>query len=527
MLGHVDPRLQGAELRLDDLGTTDKVFALLDSVMDRDSGYLTHCPLDWVCLTDPQHEMASDDAPEALWLDGNQVGKSFEQAFDLVHICRGTHPFKLNRPVPVRLVIASVSFDQMEPLMEKIWELLPKDEIDLDAVSFSKGRGITGKPPRIVFVRGPGKGSVINFATYEQGPNRVAGITADVFAMDEPPPESLYGEVVPRLLRRRGIMRITMTPTPGMPPQEWYKKKVDRGEVSFHNHGLSVDAVTPRHWGNPGVGEWLAGLEYATAFPRPFLDQSEIDAFEGKLLDMEREMRMKGAWFAGVDGRWLPNFTEMRHVRRRSRADLEGWYLTVGLDHGTQEGKQTAMLVAVKDRGLMRPRVHWWAETVAVDRDGEPIMTRPEDDVTAILKMLAARGLRWTDVDAWVGDVPTGSARYEVSKSNKEIRREMALALGIPIGRVPQIHTPAKGRHSMTYGVGFLNTLFGRYDQDSDGEDIHTAPHATVDPRCVHFIDFCNRFNGDKYHVTKDVGDAGRYPVERAVAGYRQIAKGG
>lgn len=490
----------------------DRALDLLGEVYDRERGFLRYNPLDWLCLTEAQAEMLADVSPEALWCDGNQVGKSLEQAVDILDTARGTHVFQENRQVPVEIVVVSVSFEQMEPLMAKIWELVPKDEIDLDSVGFVKGRGITGKPPRIELVSGPGKGSVIKFATYAQGSKRIAGITADMVCLDEPPTEDMYGEVRPRLLRKRGKLRVTMTPTPGMPEQSWYKRRVEKGEVSFHNHGLSEASVTPKVWRNSSVGAWVDNnLTAARAWPRPFLTQAEIDTYEEGLPEIERGMRMNGDWDPGVVGHWLPSFHEPTHVRRVEMRDLAGWYLAVGLDHGTQDGKQAAMLVAIQDRGKARPKVRWLAETVAVDENGDGYMTRPEDDARNIVRMLASRGLTWEHVDLWVGDVPAGSLKHEVKKSNRLVRQEMALYLDIPVGRIPAFSTPKKGHFSMTYGVAFLNTLFGRYDDDG-------TPHALVDPRCKHFIQFCKKFDGDKFHPTKDVGDAGRYPVERAVA---------
>lgn len=504
----IDVRLLDAmpPLDVDDLGSCDDLFNLLDEVVDREEGWLTHNPPDWACLTRPQYEMAASEEREALWCDGNQLGKSFEQALDIILTCTGTHPFRANRPVPVEVVCISVSFEQMEPLMRKLWELIPKKDIDPETL-YTPGRGITGKPPRIVFTSGPGKGSVIKFATYKQGATRIAGLTADMVTMDEPPTESMYGEIRPRLLRKRGLLRVTMTPTPDMPPQQWYKERVEKGEVKFHNHGLDEDAVTPLVWVNAEVGTWLYdNLTNANVkpWPRPFLTQGEIDAYEDGLLDNEKEMRMRGAWTQGLTGRWLPNFQATKHVRRLRLSDLEGWYLVVGCDHGTQAGKQASMLVAVKDRGTPRPKVRWLAETV-----GEGL-TRPEDDATNILQMLASRGLQWHDIDQWVGDVPTGSYRHEVKKSNTQLRQELALVLGVHVSRVPRFAVPKKGRNSMSWGVAFLNTLFGRFEDDG-------TPHAMVDSSCVEFCKFCEEFDGDKYHKTKDVGDAGRYPVEKAV----------
>ena len=479
------------------------MFQVMARVVDYEEDILWHAPTDWVCFTDAQHAMYQCADREALWVDGNQLGKSFEQACDIVTRARGQHPSAPGK-APVEIVVMSVSFEQMVPLMEKIWEALPKDEIDPE-VAFTKGRGFAGKPPRVHFTSGPGKGSLIKFATYEQGAKRIAGLTADMVILDEPPTEGIYGEIRPRLLRKRGILRVTMTPTPDMPPQLWYKKKVEAGEVTAFNFGVTEDQLVARHWLNPAVGAWVDGQEWERArpWPRPFLTQAELDVYEAGLLEAEREMRMRGAWSAAVEGRMLPAFDQHIHVKRIQDSDVAEWYLTVGVDHGAQEGKQAAMLVALKDRGSTRPKVRFLAEVP----ESETYST-PEEDVEAIVDMLASRGLQYVHVDQWVGDVPTGSVRYAVKKSNKLLRRELANLLGIKMHQVKPFHTPRKGRNSMTFGVRFLNTLFARREEDG-------TPHALVDPSCERFIAFCLEFDGDKWHTTKDAGDAGRYAVER------------
>lgn len=455
--------------------------------------------LAYVALTRPQRAYVSSEAPEAAWVDGNQLGKSYAQAFDILHRARGTHPYARTKHPPTNIVVISVSFEQIVPLMEKIWLLVPKDEIDPEN-GFEPGRGITGKPPRIVFVAGPGRGSVITFATYSQGAPRIAGLTADAIYLDEPPTESMYGEIKPRLMRRRGVLRITMTPTPDMPDQTWYRKKVERGEVDYYNFGLSAENLLPE------------------GYPTPWLYQWEIDAYEAELLDYEREMRMRGAWEPVVTDRVLQAYSANRHVREFTIRDLRGtWDLGVGMDHGTADGKQTAVLVAARDRTSARPRVAYLNERVA---EG---FTTPEHDAEAVLDMIGESLLlrrnrlkAYASIDFWVGDVPTGSHRLDVSKSNREIRREIARILDIPMQNTKHIDVPRKSRGSGGaggYGLRLMNTLFSRFEADG-------TPHAIVHAsRCPMFAEACAVFDGDRRHAMKDVLDGGRYVTEKMLTG--------
>lgn len=448
--------------------------------------------IDTVRLTAAQQEFVTFSGKVGLWRDGNQLGKSLALAYWVIaFVIGGILPIR--RRGPVRVLVVSYSLEQMVPLMEKLWWLAPKHIPGREwtrgmrprltpECGFDPGRGITGKPPRLIF----DDGSEVAFATYKQGAARIAGGTFDAAVMDEPPSEGVYGEIVPRLFYRRGYMRITMTPVPDMPDCKWLWEKADNPEdplVEF-NFGLSERILTPEGW------------------PVPWHTQEEIDAYAAGLLEVERAMRIDGARDPVVTGRWLRNFSDSNIVDV-TLGELAGWYLVVGVDHGTADGKQAAMLIAVKDRRSRRPRVVW------LDEAWEAGLTLPEHDADNILAMLKRNGLSYDDVDAWVGDIPTGSQRYEVQKSNDELRQELARKLRRPLKRTKKFSGPKKGRGSRTKGARLLNTLFGRFDADG-------TPHGRVRPRCSMFIRFCQEWDGDEHHETKDVGDAGRYPTEHA-----------
>ncbi len=438
--------------------------------------------LDYVRLTEPQRIVAQDAAQRVIWRDGNQLGKSYFLAWEILHRLRGTHPYKTTHRPPIRALVASVSLEQMMPLMEKLWELAPKDELS-HKCGFDPGRGLTGKPPRLVFTSGPGKGSVLSFATYKQGTTRIAGGTYHLVGLDEPPTEQMWGEVQPRLMRQNGDLICTFTPTPDMPDLGWLREMVEAEAVEEHNFGLTE------------ANCWIAGA------PRPFKTQEEIDEYAATLLEHERAMRIDGAWEPLTKGAWLTNFSEKN---TRSDRPLDGAYLGVGIDHGAAAGKQAAVLFAAMDRHGRQPRVWWWDETLS---DG---LTTPAQDAQAILDMLARNGLTMLDVDEWVGDRPTGESKHHIRKSNKALRIQLCHIAGIPLHRARVIHTPHKWGGSLTYGMRMLNGLFGTVDDDG-------IPIATVHPRCKRFIAFALNFKGDRRDPLKDVGDAGRYIMERTI----------
>ena len=411
-------------------------------------------------------------AKEALWRDGNQLGKSFALARLIVDVCMGVHPTIKRRRAKV--LVVSVSFEQMAPLMEKIWQLAPKAKLKFG--EFDEGRGFCGKPPRVIF----DNGATITFATYGQGSTRVAGGTYDLVCMDEPPTEGMYGEVRPRVLKRRGFIRVTMTPTPEMPPQDWYRERVERGMVTEYNFGLSEAILQP-----PG-------------YPMPWLSQAEIDEYAAGLLEVERGMRVKGDWAAKILGAWMRSFTRERNVQPQDLASLARWELAVGADHGTSGKKQAAVLVAARFGATPRPRVRVLAETTS-----KATTTRPEEDAAAIQEMLRSVGLEIGHVDKWVGDVSTGSWKTGVVKSNAALRDELRR---LDPNMRGDIERPVKGRGSVAEGVRLLNTLADR-------------DHLEVDPRARRFIMACEQFDGDEKHKLKDVLDAGRYATEALCTG--------
>lgn len=425
--------------------------------------------------------------PWAAWRDANQVGKSTCLASDAVDYCRGTHPVQRHRP-PVQVMVCSESWEQFEPLMGKIWSLCPRHELD-PRNGFDPGRGITGKPPRLVFVDGPGKGSRINFATYKQGASRLAGSTVHRCLLDEPCPESFLGEVPSRLMRNKGHIRCFFTPTSTSAPVAWLKDKCEKGDVAEYNFGLTEQATWPQ------------------GSPAPWMTAGQIAEFERHLLAHEVEMRMGRSWFATLQSAWLRGFGDS-NIRPIDLADLEGWRLLVGIDHGTADGKQAAVLCAVTGETTARPKAVFLAETVS---EG---LTLPEDDARNILRMLASVGLSYADVDDWTGDRSLQATKQAIKKSNHKLKKELAMLLGVDARSLKRIVVPKKYPGSMTDGMRTLNALFTRTEDDG-------TPHGLVDSSLEHMIEACRTFNGHPKHPAKDILDAARYPIERALGRQR------
>lgn len=438
-------------------------------------------PLSHVALTGPQTAFVQWDARMGAWIDANQLGKSFGLAVLVLRFLRGdleaTMPRRF-RYRPARVLVIGESYEQMVDLMEKLWMLADKRELR-ESCGFEEGRGITGKPPRLVWDHGPARGAEVRFATYRAGSKRIAGGTYDLVVCDEPPPESIIGEIIPRLFRLNGYLRIGFTPVPGMPSQQYMKDYIAAGKIERLTFGLTAANLIP-------VGRRV-----------PLVSEARIKRLIDSLLPHHVPMRIYASLDPVARDRWVPAYDDQQHARRLPLADLAGAHVALGVDHGTVARKQAGCLVAIVGRTTARPRVHVLAETVA-DR-----VTGPEDDARAVIDMIRRAGLEPEDVDDWYGDIPAKTDDGAVAKSNAELAREIGRVLGRP---PPRIRVPRKGRGSVELECRAMNVIARRGD-------------LTVDPACTSFRRALLAFEGDPDDPVKDIFDAGRYPSTQPLTG--------
>ena len=421
---------------------------------------------------------------QLLWRAANQVGKSRGLAKKLIQFITASGIYQNRRRGRVKVLVVSISKEQMEPLHEKIWELLPKDQVDLKTTEYVPGYGFRGKPARVTFTDGAARGSVIVFATYKQGSTRIAGGTYDVVACDEPLPERTYGEALARTLHGQpGELWITFTPTPDSPPLAYLRQKVEAGEVLELHTPLTVENVT-------------------LSTGRPLKTASEIAEYSKLVLAAERDMRLNGGWEIVTQDRLLDNWGP--HCVAPVRL-VPGALLAIGVDHGTGAGRQTAALVQLHLADRVFPRVDLLAESRSAG------FSTPEQDAEAILAMLRAVGLRWEHVDAWFGDRSTNFNKSGIRKTNKDLHTHLARLAGVTTDAFPRIEVPYKAAGTVIYGYRLMNAIMGRRDE-------RDASHFRVAPGCLHFRESCDRFNGrNPKDPLKDMLDAARYPVEEMI----------
>jgi phage terminase large subunit-like protein len=451
---------------------------------------LSFCPIPWQLL------FFRDMSPFRLLRCANQLGKTSAVVVEIVDLIRGTghKPRPWNGPINITLISESIEqMAQEGAILEKLWDMLPKGEID-PRVGYQRGRGLVGvKYPAITFTSGPGAGSVIRLRTYNQGPEAVAGSTIHAVYCDEPCSESVYSELAPRLLKHGGWFTISFTPVPNMPDQGWLRKLVERGVFSEHHVTMKPEHTQPLGWA------------------KPLLSQDKIDAFRKALPAGHAEMRCNAAWEVVTTTPMVSEYDDARHAREFALGDivaacaqlaLPPARLVVSIDHGLVPGKQRAALIAVAahpepERRSSTCRI-WHIDEVAL-----PDITTPADDARNIKAMLERHGLDYSDIDEWVGDRSTGQGRDQCGKDNAQLRVQLLASYRISSNdkRAKRIHWPKKGTGSVYTGAHLMNTLYAEN-------------RALVHPRCKEFRAALLRFKGDTRDPYKDVWDAHRYGIE-------------
>lgn len=416
----------------------------------------------------------------------NQIGKTMLAAAMIIMEIRGTNPFRPPRHRgPLNILLCSESYEQMSReggVLEKLWEMLPKDEID-PKVSFIRGKGLMGvKYPAIRFISGPGAGSVIRLFRYEQGARKLAGSTLHGIVLDEPCPADIYGEAVPRLRQHQGWMLITFTPTPDMPDQTYLRRLIKAGAVREHHIELTEAACWPQ------------------GYARPFQSQAQIDAFAAHLEAHQVLLRVKAAWETIDPERYLTAWGEACVDPFEIRDLPPGALVGVGVDHGIQAGKQRACLLVCADVETDAPR--FWL----VDEAGSDDPTTTEQDAAAIKHMLDRHGLDYDDVDLWVGDRSAQDAHQIKHKNNAALMRAILRLYGRTADhpKARTLATPKKWDRSVSDGFTFMNKAM---------KDARWRVH----PRCLMFRHAAATWRKAQMDPLKDCLDPARYVMQHAV----------
>ena len=403
-------------------------------------------PLRFAQFSPPQLKFLRCKDKFFLLRGGNQIGKTFVGAAELIWRCLGTHPYKKTPPPPIEAWVICHSYTQSLTVMGKIWELLPKAPL-CDDVEFVTGKGFRGAGSPVVRFK---NGSLIRFKTTGQtsggrGTVALSSGTVGYVWIDEPPGPRVWSEVVARTLRVPGsCVGITMTPV-GV-PVDYLKKMCEEGIVTDIPAPLTVENTT------------VAG--------RPLLSQQAIDQMSRSYLKFDRSARMEGAW----EG-FAPDGVIFEEFRDELISDVpppDGeWRMCVGIDHGHAAGSQCAVLVGVllpDSKKPIGPNNDFFCMVLDEYQSGG---ADAAIHARAILAMIRRHGLDHNKIHRWTGDRShgggsTGDRKYSGRMSNTMLRSAFEHILGYPRGRGFRIHTAYKPAYSVYYGIRVIHDMMAK-----------------------------------------------------------------
>jgi hypothetical protein len=454
-------------------------------------------PLDYVRWTKPQVEYLSRTSRRKLFRMGNRGGKSFCSLADVCYRARKRHPFRPDwnaRRGPTHQWIVGASWDQLVPLMRLFRSFL--------------GEGELRKQPNFTTAKGWGKdspclewpdGSTVTWKTTMQEERMHAGAELDHILIDEPCSDEHYRELERRVITRAGEISLSLTPINAPGPLDWLRDLCTDKIVDDIHY-----AMTPELFRYADDGT-LRTLPDGTPYDQAWIDQQTKD-----VLPRWRNIVLNGDWDEiVVDGEFSETFNES-HV---STFDLDGSeVLAIGFDHGTKGYTETAVLIAVDERGEY-PKVY------VVDSYEAPENTTADKDAKAIVAMLArhkvkGRPLVWSDLKYAVGDIPHYGGRGRVNrKSNQELGYEIAKALGLGrhVALSPPIWTAKSGkgsspRGSILRGFSWMHKALQR------------SEHFTVHPRNVSLVEAFAKYRGGSLDPHGHILDALRYSLDHWIA---------
>lgn len=445
----------------------------------------------WVRWTRPQDQWLSLPAPRKLLRAGNQVGKTWAGAAEVIGRAQGLHPHYRVRKPPVEIWVVCTSWSQSVAVMGKVWELVPKSWL-VPGQRFDLRTGFGKDNPALVFANG----SVIRFKTTNQGPSAVATGTIDYVWIDEPTDFDIYRELDRRVTRRAGGIGITLTPINR--PCGWLKEMVDGGVVREVHAKLTVENLTP-------VGD--------TA-PLKLLDGTPMDAvwieeqhritpamFQPVVLDGEWEIRPQGIFFKC--------FERARHVAAMKLDPRRGRvFWALGIDYSAADRPQGQTGVLVQVQSLTDDRGRPYQLIAVVDQVVMPGTASNEQFAGELLTMLGRHGLQWRDLHKVYGDNPVTSQWVE--KSNIDTMRALAAELRIPqAGLQPRVLNAKEGTAS--YGTVATGCRYLYQGLASNRLVIH--------PRCEALARALETWDYTRDHPGKDQIDALRYALKDWIFG--------
>jgi phage terminase large subunit-like protein len=449
-----------------------------------------------------QDRFLRDRTRRKLIRAGNQhSGKTTVALYEVICRCLGKHPYLAVRRPPIRCWVVCARVDQSIPIQQKFVDLLPDGALaNLDR--FDPGAGFRNEAREAVFKNG----SRVKFMTTGQDPIAFAGATLDLVLFDEPPPQRVFHEANKRLMRRGGVMLMSLTPI-NAGPMDWLQALTEKSPPVIQD---IWEPLRPESFFPVGAREPLR-LDDGTALDAAFIKQLEEEGDP-----FENPVTIHGEWNPRTTGQVFERFSPMEHVVGTfASGPGEDWRVCVGVDHGELVGKECAVLSFVLKQPDGQDRVF-----VAAEYIGGADQT-VEADAEGILAMLARWSLDWSHVDSAWGDKTTTDSVYR-SKGNTDLiaairkvlerKKRGASRVVTKRNEFQQVKTgQGRAQGSVDLGYKYLNQRL-----------LHRGQF-TVHESCRTLIKALQEFDGHPKHPGKDVIDALRYSLNDSVFEGRRI----
>lgn len=458
--------------------------------------------------TPPQIALWKSRGQRVLLRTGNQIGKTTAGLVLVLWAALGWNPYVRTKEPPVQIMIVCVDWTQSLAIQAKLWALCPKDEL-MPGQACDPKNGFGTKAPALEFRNG----SVIRIRTENQGAKSMSGGTLDLILYDEPPKDrAIFTELERRFMRTGG--RIVLTMTPINAKIDWLREACEAGQILDLHFECTPENLATED------GTVLTIPDPETGEVRP-MDAAWIEEQRQSCDPREEPVRVDGRWefrsdvqiFSGWDGARMaiPSLRDSAAGPGQRPAEL---YL--GIDYGDDKLRTAAVLAAVytDPAGDDRETRVWVLGEWLPDRP-----TLPEQDAEAVLGMLAAHGLRWSDLDGVFGDKKlTDASGRETRKSNGLMAHHVSRLLG-------QSHlSPPVMNAKRVPGVGRLGREGGLWPSVRWMNAVMLRSQWWLDASCVRVREAIETWDGTTMHKTKDALDALRYALVLHWAGARRRA---
>jgi hypothetical protein len=416
-------------------------------------------PLDSSTWTDPQVEFLRDASPAKLFRKPNRAGGSHLLCADMIWRTQGNHPFRpdLHSDRKTKNWIATVTWPQSVPIQALVAQWVENDP-DWLTPTWSAQKGYGDRSPVLVYK--PTK-SELGFKVSDggtRGVRRLAGAQVDAVGIDEPTDIETYRELERRVSRTGGQISSYMTPINAVDDLTWLQELCDKGVVADHHHRMEPRLYTLTTAVVDGDRVELLAKPEVMAMPTgELLDEVWIEKQRAECLEQFADIVLDAAWpsavgtlFADI---WRP------HVHVIDDDDLPDVDLTLalGIDHGSNDRSQVFVLLGVDESGVY-PAVY------VLDLVEMGDSSLPEEDAAAVLRMLDAWELEWSDLSYVFADHAhtPGASKNIVHKTNQDLELELVRQMKIrSLRRLrPRIGNVKRGRGITPKGSNLRGLIF-------------------------------------------------------------------